>query len=137
MEYLRTVMAAQEKRIAALEAASKEFVQVRREVAEMRTSLREVDKNLKLLGSRVQQTSSSAGVVVPSARPSGGGSARDENKKFLKSMDSVQVCVVVCVCVCVCCERVYVCNLPYLNYGTCINHAMITRLGQTHTHLEH
>ena len=109
VEYLRTVMAAQDKRIAALEVTSKEFVQVRREVAEMRSSLRELDKNLKLLGSRVQQASSFVGVVVPSAGPSGDGSAGDENKKFLKSMDSVQVCVLfvcvcvsVCVCVCVC-----------------------------------
>lgn len=90
LEYLRTVMTAQEKRITALEAASKEHAQVRREVAEVRASLKEMDRNLKLLGGRGQQFGgqgqggSSAGLSEESCDS-------DKNKRFLKSMNNLQV----------------------------------------------
>ena len=71
---------------------------------QLRAALREVEKNLKLLAGQGQQVggrgqgASSAGV----AETGGESCSEDTNKRFLKSMNSFQVCVVVCVCVCVC-----------------------------------
>ena len=133
VEYLRTVMATQEKRITALEAASKEHSRVRGEIAEIKSSQRELEKKVRLLASQVQQSSSSVGVSVPPAGPSGDGSTEEENKRFLKSMDNVQVCVCVCVCVCVyvcvracvhacvrACVRVYVCTCMCVCVFVCV-----------------